>query len=74
MRVRSGVHRKGIQKCGGMTLPFFISIFGGATTAGLVANFYYTTPRPICQEENRKKIKKYFFPKRLDKYTAMCYN
>ena len=54
--------------------PIFISIFGGATTGDLVANFYYTTPRPICQAKNRKKIKKIFFPKRLDKYTAMCYN
>lgn len=44
--------------------PVFISIFGGATTGDLVANFYYTTPRPICQEKNRKKNKKNIFPKK----------
>jgi hypothetical protein len=37
--------------------PFSILFFGGAATIVMAANFYYTTPRPICQEKNRKKIK-----------------
>jgi hypothetical protein len=56
--------------------------FGGFSLSVLVAppthvgdaNLYYTIPPAICQEKNRKKIKKNFFPKTLDKSAQLCYN
>jgi hypothetical protein len=55
MRVRRGVHRQGIQKCGGVTLPFSFCIFGRALTAQARDISIITHPQQFVKRKVEKK-------------------